>query len=44
LKRKLRERIGRFKDLIYSDGPLARQALRKLLKELIRFIPTRQEG
>ena len=31
LKRAAYERLGRFKDLVYADVPLARQALRKLL-------------
>jgi hypothetical protein len=36
------EVVGRFKDLLLSDIPLARQALRKLLPEPIQFAP--QEG
>ncbi len=33
------KRMGRFKDLIYSNVPLARQALRKLLPGPIYFAP-----
>jgi site-specific DNA recombinase len=39
LKRDLREHLRRFRDLIYSDVTLARQALRTLLAGPIRFIP-----
>ncbi len=44
LKKTLRERMGKFKDLIYDDVPKARQALRKLLEEPLRFIPIERDG
>jgi len=39
LRQELRVRMARFKDLVYSDVPKSRQALRKLLYEPIRYIP-----
>ncbi len=44
LKKAAYTHMGEFKDLIYSDVPLARQALRKLLPEPIRFVPQMIEG
>jgi len=44
LKKAAHERIARFKDLLYSDVPLARQALRKLLLEPITFAPQGEKG
>lgn len=39
LRKACQEQMGRFKDLIYSNVPLARQALRKLLAGPIYFAP-----
>ena len=39
LRQELRVRMARFKDLVYSDVPKSRQALRKLLHGPIRYIP-----
>jgi hypothetical protein len=33
------ERLGRFKDLLLGDVPVARQALRKLLPEPLKVLP-----
>ncbi|MEW8051322.1 MAG: recombinase family protein [Candidatus Thiodiazotropha sp.] len=44
LRNALEDRIGRFKGLVYSDVPLARQALRKLLVEPIEFRPVVLNG
>ena len=45
LKKALRDRLSRFKDLIYSDIPLARQGLRKLLGgEPMRISPVTRNG
>jgi hypothetical protein len=37
-------KLGRFRDLIRGDIPVARQALRKLLAEPMRFEPVVAEG
>ena len=39
LRKAAEARIGRFKDLIHEDVPLARQALRKLFAKPLRFNP-----
>ncbi len=39
MRKACKEQMGRFKDLIYSNVPLARQALRKLLAGPIYFAP-----
>ena len=39
-----RERRGRFDELLLSDVPLARQALRKLLAGRIEFHPEERDG
>ena len=44
LRKSFGERIGRFDELLVSDVPLARQALRKLIPEGIRFIPEERDG
>lgn len=44
LRKALEGRIGRFKELVCSDVPLARQALRKLLVEPIEFRPVVLNG
>jgi len=38
------DRIGRFKDLLLGDVPVARQALRKLLPEPLKVFPAVSEG
>jgi hypothetical protein len=44
LKAGMIERMSRFQDLIHSDIPLARQALRKLLVGPIKCIPVVRDG
>ncbi len=44
LKQDLCARLGGFKDLIYSDVPRARQALRSLLKGPIEFVPVQENS
>jgi hypothetical protein len=43
-KKQLREQIGKFDELIHSDVPIARQALRKLLAGPIAFSPVVRDG
>ena len=42
--RMCRERLGRLKDLLLSDVPVARQALRKLLPEPLEIAPVTVDG
>ena len=44
LKEALRERLGRFDELLLSDVPLARQALRKLIAGRVEFHPVERDG
>ena len=45
LRKALAERIGKFRELMRSDAPIARQALRKLLlPKSLRFFPDVAEG
>ena len=44
IRKGLRERISRFRDLIRTDIPVARQALRKLLAEPLVFSPVVVDG
>lgn len=44
LKAEFRERLGRFDELLRSDVPLARQALRKLIAGRIEFHPVERDG
>jgi site-specific DNA recombinase len=44
LRAALRERLGRFEELLLADVPLARQALRKLLVGRIEFRPEERDG
>src|SRR5258708_3541092 len=44
VRRMCRERLGRFKDLLLGDVPVARQALRKLLPEPLGITPVTVDG
>ncbi len=44
LRKALIAKMGRFKELVYGDVPVARQALRKLLAEPIQFTPVTRDG
>jgi len=44
LRKAFRERIGKFDELLLSDVPRARQALRKLIPGQIQFLPEEREG
>jgi hypothetical protein len=44
LRQQLHDGIGRFKELMQGDAAAARKALRKLLKEPIRYIPAERDG
>ncbi len=44
LKRAFRERLGQFEELLLSDVPLAREALRKLIAGRIAFEPLERGG
>ncbi len=44
MKKQLREQVGRFDELIHSDVPIARQALRKLMAGPIAFSPQVRDG
>ena len=44
IKKQLREQVGKFDELIHSDVPIARQALRKLMAGPIAFSPVLRDG
>jgi hypothetical protein len=44
LKASFRDRLTRFDDLLLSDVPLTRQALRKLIPGRIEFRPVERDG
>jgi site-specific DNA recombinase len=44
LREAFRERLSRFRELIYADVPVARQALRKLVDGRIQFVPVERDG
>jgi len=44
LRDAFRERLSRFRELLYADVPVARQALRKLVDGRIEFVPVERDG
>jgi hypothetical protein len=44
LKASFRDRLARFDELLLSDVPMARQALRKLIPGRIEFRPVERDG